>query len=121
VRKDGEETVRDPAAPFVHVDDFIDDVLRCDDRGERYARFFFMLHRLPASEWAQFGEWLAAYELYATHIVTGKRWRLVGASTMGDVYVKELAGAPPASRDWQPYYDHRGFSVTDFKDWSDKP
>lgn len=106
----------------VHVDDFIDDVMRTSE-SERYARFFFELHRRPAWQWAQFSKWMAPFELYATHVETGKRWRLVGCSRMGDIYVKELENAPPGSKaeSWQPYYDHRGFSPTDFKDWSAKP
>lgn len=103
-----------------HVDDFIDDHDK-RSKPERYARFFLGLHRLPAWQWADFGEWMEVFELYATHKETGKRWRLVGCSTMGDIYVKELAAAPVGSHDWTPYYDHRGFLAGDFKDWSATP
>ncbi len=106
----------------VHVDDFIDDRRRSSE-AERYARFFFEMHRRPAWQWAEFGRWMERFELYATHRETGKRWRIVGCSSMGDVYVKELKGAPVGTvgRSWQPYYDDRGFMPTEFKDWSDTP
>lgn len=107
-------------AVFIDVDYFIDDVLK-DGEADRYARFFFMLHRLPACHWAQFGEWMQGFELYATHVRTGKRWRIVGASRMGDVYVKEPASAPPGCTEWAPFYDCRGFSVSDFKEWGRFP
>jgi hypothetical protein len=110
----------DPAVVRGHVDDFIEDFMN-DAEPVRYARFFLMLHRLPASYWAQFSQWMEPHELYATHKETGKRWRITGASRMGDLYVKELASAPPGAKDWQPFYDARDFSPRDFKDWSSKP
>lgn len=68
----------------MHVDDFIDDVLN-EDPGAKYARWFFLLHRLPATLKMDFDEWIAPHRLFCTY--EGKRYRVTGASRMGDVWL----------------------------------
>ena len=86
--------------PFLHVDDFIDD---CAGRwinyeGTRYAAFFFHLHRLPATLQAAWQEFFSDITLFCTW--KGSRYRVTGASTMGDVWLVE--------DEWKDSgYDHR--------------
>lgn len=65
----------------IHVDEFIDDY----GNKERYARFFFFLHRLPAVMKSEFQEWIVPFKLFCTY--EGARWRVTGASRMGDVWL----------------------------------
>jgi hypothetical protein len=68
---------------MTHVDDFIDGFK--DSHGERYARFFFMLHRLPAYMQGHFREWTEQFKLYCTY--KDERYRITGASRLGDVWL----------------------------------
>ena len=114
------ELVLDPE-DVKDVDDFIDDYTK-DSEPERYARLFFHLHRLPESLWIAFETWLSTYELYFTH--GGKRWRVTGCSSLGDIYFKAPEDAPPGSKPeaWRgPYYDERGAFPAECSDWSSKP
>ena len=75
--------------PFLHVDDFIDN---CSgswiyDAGTRYAAFFFHLQRLPADRWAAWQEFYSDITLFCTW--KGYRYRVTGASRMGDVWLVE--------------------------------
>lgn len=65
---------------MVHVDDFINDFTK-----DKYARWFFMLHRLPAFMQADFAYWMDKYKLFC--IFKGKKYRCTGASRMGDVWL----------------------------------
>lgn len=65
----------------MHVDDFIDE----HPFEHNYARWFFLLHRLPAILKTDFHEWIKDYELYCTY--EGERWRVTGASRLGDVWL----------------------------------
>ena len=68
------------APPPMHVDDFIQDFQQ-----DAYARFFFHLHRLPAAMKNDFSPWSKQFQLYCTYL--GSRFRVVGASRMGDVWL----------------------------------
>ena len=68
----------------MHVDDFIDNY-RCNSEEEKYARWCFMLFRLPASLHADFHKQIDQYKLFCTY--QGKRYRVTGASRAGDVFL----------------------------------
>lgn len=69
---------------MTHVNEFIDDILK-NSKGECYARFFFLIHRLGAVLQGQFGEWTDQFKLFCTF--EGKRYRVTGASRFGDIYL----------------------------------
>lgn len=69
---------------MIHVDDFIDYGHK-KTADESYARFFFMLSRLPAILQMEFGEWTSKYKLYC--IYKDERYRVTGASRLGDVWL----------------------------------
>ncbi len=64
----------------VHVDTFIDDF-----RQDAYARWMLMHFRLPADQKAAFAPFIKDRKLFCTY--EGKRFRVTGASTMGDVWL----------------------------------
>lgn len=65
----------------MHVDEFI-----YEELGENnYARFFLLLHRLPAALQADFGKWIKTHKLFCTY--QGDRYRVTGASRLGDVWL----------------------------------
>jgi len=69
----------------MHVDEFIDDSLDSKSEELRYARFFFLLHRLPAIMKSDFDDWIKEYKLFCTY--KEERYRVTGASRMGDVWL----------------------------------
>ena len=64
----------------VHVDSFIDDF-----RQDAYARWMLMHFRLPADQKAAFAPFIRDRKLFCTY--ESKRWRVTGASTMGDIWL----------------------------------
>jgi hypothetical protein len=64
----------------MHVDEFVE-----RHGGDAYARFFFMLARLPACCQVDFAPWTVQYKLFCDH--EGKRYRVTGASRLGDVWL----------------------------------
>jgi hypothetical protein len=76
--------IREAAPTVTHVDDFIDDPFKSSP-GERYARWMLLHFRLSALNFQHFSEFIADRLLYCTF--EGKRWRVVGASRMGDVWL----------------------------------
>ncbi len=66
----------------MHVDDFTDDY-----KSDPYACFVFTLFRLPAGLACRVTKWTEQYKLYCDF--EGKRWRCIGASRMGDVWLTE--------------------------------
>lgn len=94
----------------VHIDDFIDSIgFDREDRMDDYAKFFFLLHRLPAYMKFAFNEWIMKYKLFCSY--NGKRYRVTGCSRMGDIW---LALDPTQENG----YDERVMIdvVTDFSD-----
>lgn len=70
----------------VHIDDFIDSIgFDREDRMNDYAKFFFLLHRLPAYMKLAFDEWIMKYKLFCSY--NGKRYRVTGCSRMGDIWL----------------------------------
>lgn len=69
------------SAEYTHVDDFVY-YQYCSNE---YARFFFLLNRLPAALKMDFQPFIAQYKLFAR---CGDVWyRVTGASRMGDVWL----------------------------------
>lgn len=97
-----------------HVDDFID----APNSKHDYARWFFAIHRFPAFLSTVFAPFMSQYRLYCTF--EGKRWRVVGASRLGDIYLKDPAHALPDAKEWSPFYDKRSVHTNQVTDWSDK-
>lgn len=64
----------------MHVDEYIDDI----DTDE-YASFFLFLHRLPALLQSKFAKRIAELKLFCTY--KGKRYRVTGASRLGDIWL----------------------------------
>jgi len=65
---------------MTHIDNFIDDYEQ-----DKYARWFFMLHRLPAFMQADFSGWILQYRLFCNY--KGKKYRCTGASRLGDAWL----------------------------------
>jgi len=68
-----------------HVDDFTSfgSKVGNQDPGEVHARWFLMLHRLPAMMQSAFQQQMVKYRLFCTY--NGERYRVTGASRMGDI------------------------------------
>lgn len=77
----------------MHVDDFIDHY-----KSNAYARWVFTIFRLPAALAGAVAPWSKQFRLYCDY--QGKRWRVIGASRMGDVW---LTSKLEASGDGFPY------------------
>ena len=91
----------------MHIDDFIDQSLSTD----KYARWFFFLHRLPSVLQMDFSEWIDQHRLYC--IWRGNAYRVTGASRMGDVWLT-------SNFERDTGYEHR-VDVGDCSDWSPTP
>lgn len=94
----------------MHIDDWIDRT--CDMKeGERYASFFFMLHRLDAISRMKWAPWISQFKLFCTW--NGKRYRVTGCSRLGDVWL-----TPRFNQDIG--YEHRP-DVEECSEWKDQP
>lgn len=94
----------------MHIDDWIDRVLDIKE-DERYAMFFFTLHRFDASHQCIWTEWIEKYSLYCTW--KGKRYRVTGCSRLGDVWLSKGFNRNTG-------YDHR-VDVEECSDWKASP
>lgn len=74
----------------VHVDSFIDDPSQ-----DAYARWMLMHFRLPSDQRVAFAPFIRDRKLFCTY--EGKRFRVTGASTMGDIWL---------TRDYKKDYGH---------------
>lgn len=113
--EDTKPEVKKPA--LQDVDDFVSwgPKVRPETPEERekvnYARFFFLLHRLNAGLQSDFYPWTKQYKLFCDY--EGERWRVVGASRMGDVWLSK-------SFDKEHGYDKRPF-VDNCSNWGPEP
>lgn len=89
-----------------HVDYFID-----DRKQDAYARWMLMHFRLPADQKLAFEPFIRDRKLFCTY--EGKRYRVTGASTMGDIWLVK-----DQTRDHG--YDYRVL-VADCSAWSSQP
>lgn len=68
---------------MTHIDDWIRTI--GIGKPEEYAKFFFMLARLPAWMQIAFYPWTKQFKLFCTY--DGSRYRVTGASRLGDVWL----------------------------------
>lgn len=94
-----------------HIDDWIDTPTFPPDRGANYAKFVFEYMRLPAWKQMAFAEWMDQFKLFCTYM--GKRYRVTGASRLGDVWLAE-------DHNRENGYDLR-VNVSACTEWGDKP
>lgn len=92
-----------------HVDDWLDAPAK--DEGEKWAKEFLEHCRRPAVE--KDYAWIAANPLFCTYKGDGERWRVLGASRMGDVWLTKHF-------DRVNGYDIRA-DVDDCSEWSKTP
>jgi hypothetical protein len=83
VKREAQEKLPTRELP-AHVDEFINSSCYSSP-GECYARWFFMLARLPAVQQIQWNDLIRQYKLFCKH--KGKWYRCTGASRFGDVYL----------------------------------
>lgn len=95
----------------VHVDDFVDNCYEYRDEKYTYARWFFLLHRLPAAMQSSFKEYISKYKLFCTY--KEKTYRVTGASRLGDVWLT-------ADFNQDTGYQHR-VNLDDCSNWRDEP
>lgn len=93
-----------------HVDEFVDDYSK-DSESEVYARWFLFLKRTPAIVQAHFHKFIEPLKLFASW--KGKRYRVTGASRMGDVWITK-------NFEQDRGYEHR-IDVAELTAFSDKP
>lgn len=97
-----------------HVDDWLDkgvmDVMNNPDTA--YARFVLVYARMPAWMQSAFSPWMSQFKLFCTY-KDGKRYRVTGASRMGDVWLA-------SDHEKTTGYDLR-VNVDDCQQWGDKP
>ena len=103
--------VESSSEKHIHVDDWVD---RFDtgkqSAGEKYARWFFFLHRLAAVYQSDWRRWINQFKLFCTY--QGQRYRVTGASRMGDIW---LARDPLR----EVGYDKRVY-LNECSEWSDQ-
>ena len=76
----------------MHVDDWLDDIVTPWEvtLGECYARWWLEYARQPAWKQMLYRETMSRYPLFCTY--EGQRYRVTGASRMGDVWLAKDAG-----------------------------
>ena len=91
----------------MHVDEFIDGHFN----EEKYARWCFLLFRLPAVLQADFREFTKKYKLFCTY--NAVRFRVTGASRLGDIWLTSDFNQDTG-------YEHR-VDLSECSEWGDKP
>lgn len=71
---------------MTHIDDWITNPIHRNE-GEKYAKFVLTYFRYPAWAKGDFRQWMGQFKLFCTY--QGKRYRVTGASRMGDVWLAE--------------------------------
>jgi hypothetical protein len=66
-----------------HVDEWLDEITF--DENEAYAKFVLDNMRWPAWKKTFYEKWMRPHKLFCTY--EGDRWRVTGASRMGDVWL----------------------------------
>lgn len=101
------EAPQNPLESVPHVDDFIDNSYSNRTIESRYARFVLNYFRMPAVLQSDFAPWMKQFALFCTY--KGKRYRVTGASRLGDIWLAE-------DHNREKGYDHR-VNYTDCTDW----
>lgn len=92
----------------MHIDDFIDGGYFNQSESEKYARWCFLLFRLPALLQHDFKEYTKQYKLFCTY--KDQKYRVTGASRLGDIFL---------SKDFNREYGYdKRVLYTDCLDWS---
>lgn len=91
-----------------HVDSWLDEPTFSNDN-ERYAKFVIEYFRMPAWKINAYRPFLDQFKLFCTY--EGNRFRVTGASRMGDIYLNE-------NPDEDTGYILRVY-VDNITDWSD--
>jgi hypothetical protein len=91
---------------LMHVDEFID-----SHKSDAYARWMFMHFRLPAEMMLQFQQFMWEHKLFCTY--DGKRYRVTGASRLGDVWLHSNFNEDTT-------YQHR-VEVDECSEWAKEP
>jgi hypothetical protein len=95
----------------LHIDNWLYYRLRTSESSEAYAAFVIDNFRKSATWQNSVRPWMSQFKLFATY--KGTRYRITGASRLGDVYCQ-----PDFEKDHA--YEHR-VDVLTLTDWSDKP
>lgn len=96
----------------MHVDDWLDEICPdWNDKGLLYAKWVLEYHRLPAWKKLLYAPFMADRAVFCTW--EGRRWRCIGASRMGDVWLT-------ADFTKTHGYDKRVMPL-ECSQWSDKP
>lgn len=104
------ETTQEPK----HIDDWLDEVEPTtgrDNPGEVYARWWLEYARHKATKQMLYSQIMENFRLFCTF--EGKRWRVTGASRMGDIWLAE-------NHKRESGYDKR-VEVTKCSGWSNNP
>lgn len=96
---------------ILHVDEWLDTPSRPSDRMENYAKFVLEYKRRPAWQIMAFEPWMKQFKLFC--IYEGKRYRVTGASRMGDVWLA-------SEFEREHGYDLR-VDIGKCTDWGDRP
>jgi hypothetical protein len=94
-----------------HVDDFID-----DHAGDPYARWMLLHFRLSAVNQIDFAPFYRHKRLFCDY--EGRRYRVTGASRMGDVWLHSNHHFDPGKS--LPFYELR-VAVDDCSNWGAEP
>lgn len=70
---------------MTHIDEWLDSSNRVLDQGELYAAFVLDHMRMPGWKITAYQPYTQQFKLFCTF--EGERWRVVGASRMGDVWL----------------------------------
>ena len=74
-------------AGMTHIDDWLDTPSMFSNPGECYAKFVLEYKRMPAWKIMAFRDHMKQFKLFCTY-KDGKRYRVNGASRMGDVWLQ---------------------------------
>jgi hypothetical protein len=91
----------------MHVDQFIDAI-----DTDKYASWILNHFRLPVILKAKFDPFMKKHQLFCTY--QEKRWQVIGASRMGDIWLSKKMEITNAN------YDLR-VNIEKCSDWSNKP
>jgi hypothetical protein len=95
-----------------HVDEWIDEpnMVKPENRGLRYAKWFLLIKRMPVWMQIAFKEFHGDMKLFCMY--KGEKYRCTGASRFGDIYLTE------------DFNRERGYELrvdlTECSDWSDQ-
>lgn len=87
----------------MHIDNWVKYQVCTADKTYKYAAWVLYLFRMPAAERIAFAPWIEQFKLYAVY--RGSWYQVVGASRLGDVWLRNLDSKYPDGPD--SFYNHR--------------